>query len=294
MQAAKMHQQEKDGDIARCRGCAGCGQMIAARLVADTLGPDTIIANATGCSSIYGGNLPTTPYSTDECGRGPAWANSLFEDNAEFGLGMRLSVDKHQEFGLELMHRLGAKLGDELVAGIATASQEQTQGIEQVNSAVAQMDRVVQQSAARAEEGAALAQELSAQSTSLQRAVEELAHTVGGQSATARKASAAPSVTQCIDTNTRCLLDCPQADPDAAARAWVNLIRHNAQVPGLVQPENAYAFMRRLQIELGREPMAEEIAVEMNMDVDKIYNIEKIDQATVSLESPVEIGRAHV
>ncbi|MCE1205549.1 MAG: pyruvate:ferredoxin (flavodoxin) oxidoreductase [Holophagaceae bacterium] len=109
--------------------CSGCGETPYIKLLTQLFGDRTLIANATGCSSIYGGNLPTTPYTTNKDGRGPAWANSLFEDNAEFGLGLRLSVDKHQEFGLELMHRLGSKLGDELVAGLATADQTTEAGI---------------------------------------------------------------------------------------------------------------------------------------------------------------------
>ncbi len=109
--------------------CSGCGETPYIKLLTQLFGDRTMIANATGCSSIYGGNLPTTPYTTNKDGRGPAWANSLFEDNAEFGLGMRLSVDKHQEFALELMHRLAAQLGDELIAGIATADQTTEAGI---------------------------------------------------------------------------------------------------------------------------------------------------------------------
>ncbi|GLH73674.1 pyruvate-flavodoxin oxidoreductase [Geothrix limicola] len=109
--------------------CSGCGETPYIKLLTQLFGDRTLIANATGCSSIYGGNLPTTPYTVNKDGRGPAWANSLFEDNAEFGLGLRLSVDKHQEFGLELMHRLGSKLGDELVAGLATADQTTEAGI---------------------------------------------------------------------------------------------------------------------------------------------------------------------
>jgi pyruvate-ferredoxin/flavodoxin oxidoreductase len=109
--------------------CSGCGETPYVKLLTQLFGDRTLIANATGCSSIYGANLPTTPYTTNKDGRGPAWANSLFEDNAEFGLGMRLSVDKHQEFALELMHRLGSKLSDELIAGIATADQTTEAGI---------------------------------------------------------------------------------------------------------------------------------------------------------------------
>ncbi|HLP30749.1 MAG TPA: pyruvate:ferredoxin (flavodoxin) oxidoreductase, partial [Geothrix sp.] len=109
--------------------CSGCGETPYIKLLTQLFGDRTLIANATGCSSIYGGNLPTTPYTVNKDGRGPAWANSLFEDNAEFGLGLRLSVDKHQEFALELMHRLGSKLGDELIAGLATADQTNEAGI---------------------------------------------------------------------------------------------------------------------------------------------------------------------
>ena len=109
--------------------CSGCGETPYIKLLTQLFGDRTLIANATGCSSIYGGNLPTTPYTVNRDGRGPAWANSLFEDNAEFGLGLRLSVDKHQEFALELIHHLAAKLGDELVAGLATADQTTEAGI---------------------------------------------------------------------------------------------------------------------------------------------------------------------
>ena len=109
--------------------CSGCGETPYIKLLTQLFGDRTLIANATGCSSIYGGNLPTTPYTVNRDGRGPAWANSLFEDNAEFGLGLRLSVDKHQEFALELVHRLAPRLGDELVAGLATADQSSEAGI---------------------------------------------------------------------------------------------------------------------------------------------------------------------
>ncbi len=117
--------------------CSGCGETPYIKLLTQLFGDRTLIANATGCSSIYGGNLPTTPYTVNKDGRGPAWANSLFEDNAEFGLGMRLSVDKHQEFALELMHRLAAQLGDELITGIATADQTSEAGIKAQRERVA-------------------------------------------------------------------------------------------------------------------------------------------------------------
>ena len=83
--------------------CAGCGETPYIKLVTQLFGDRAIVANATGCSSIFGGNLPTTPYTTNREGRGPAWANSLFEDNAEFGLGMRLAVDQHEGRARDLL-----------------------------------------------------------------------------------------------------------------------------------------------------------------------------------------------
>ena len=87
-------------------------------------GDRAIIANATGCSSIYGGNLPTTPWTKNAAGRGPAWSNSLFEDNAEFGLGFRLSIDKQTEFAQELVKRVAGTIGEELATAILTAPQK--------------------------------------------------------------------------------------------------------------------------------------------------------------------------
>jgi pyruvate-ferredoxin/flavodoxin oxidoreductase len=87
-------------------------------------GDRAIIANATGCSSIYGGNLPTTPWTKNAAGRGPAWSNSLFEDNAEFGLGFRLSIDKQTEFAQELVRRVAGTIGEELATAILTAPQK--------------------------------------------------------------------------------------------------------------------------------------------------------------------------
>ena len=87
--------------------CAGCGETPYIKLLTQLFGDRAVIANATGCSSIYGGNLPTTPYTTNKDGRGVAWSNSLFEDNAEFGLGIRLSIDKQRDFARELLIRLG-------------------------------------------------------------------------------------------------------------------------------------------------------------------------------------------
>jgi pyruvate-ferredoxin/flavodoxin oxidoreductase len=103
--------------------CSGCGETPYLKLLTQLFGDRLLIANATGCSSIYGGNLPTTPYCKDASGRGPAWANSLFEDNAEFGLGMRLAVDKHEAQARELLARLAGQLPEGLAAELASAQQ---------------------------------------------------------------------------------------------------------------------------------------------------------------------------
>ncbi|MDD5036649.1 MAG: pyruvate:ferredoxin (flavodoxin) oxidoreductase, partial [Methylococcaceae bacterium] len=103
--------------------CAGCGETPYVRLLSQLFGDRLIMANATGCSSIYGGNLPTTPWTQNAEGRGPAWSNSLFEDNAEFGLGFRLSADKHLDLALALAQELKADIGPELVDEILHAEQ---------------------------------------------------------------------------------------------------------------------------------------------------------------------------
>jgi len=103
--------------------CAGCGEPPYVKLISQLFGDRMLISNATGCSSIYGGNLPTTPWAVDAHGRGPAWSNSLFEDNAEFGFGFRLTVDKHREFAAELLLRLKEALGAELVNAILNSPQ---------------------------------------------------------------------------------------------------------------------------------------------------------------------------
>jgi pyruvate-ferredoxin/flavodoxin oxidoreductase len=104
--------------------CSGCGETPYLKLVSQLFGDRAVIANATGCSSIYGGNLPTTPWAKNVDGRGPAWSNSLFEDNAEFGLGFRVSIDKQTEFAHELLRRLSAPIGEELVTALLTAPQK--------------------------------------------------------------------------------------------------------------------------------------------------------------------------
>jgi pyruvate-ferredoxin/flavodoxin oxidoreductase len=109
--------------------CAGCGETPYLKLLSQLFGDRAVIGNATGCSSIYGGNLPTTPWTVNDEGRGPAWSNSLFEDTAEFGLGMRLALDKQAEFARELLTRLSATVGDELVQGLLSADPTAEAGI---------------------------------------------------------------------------------------------------------------------------------------------------------------------
>ncbi len=109
--------------------CAGCGETPYIKLATQLFGDRMIVANATGCSSIYGGNLPTTPYCVNADGRGPAWNNSLFEDNAEFGLGFRLTIDKQNEYARELVDRLRDVIGGDLADGLISADQSEESGI---------------------------------------------------------------------------------------------------------------------------------------------------------------------
>ena len=104
--------------------CGGCGETPYIKLVTQLFGDRMIVANATGCSSIYGGNLPTTPWTKNAEGRGPAWSNSLFEDNAEFGLGFRVSIDKQAEMAVYLLQQLAPQIGDNLVTAILNAEQK--------------------------------------------------------------------------------------------------------------------------------------------------------------------------
>ncbi len=109
--------------------CSGCGETPYIKMLTQLFGDRMVVANATGCSSIYGGNLPTTPYATDKCGRGPTWCNSLFEDNAEFGLGFRISIDQQKHFAGELVKKLAPQLGDDFVTAIVNADQSDEAGI---------------------------------------------------------------------------------------------------------------------------------------------------------------------
>ena len=109
--------------------CAGCGETPYVKMLTQLFGDRMVVANATGCSSIYGGNLPTTPYATDKSGRGPTWCNSLFEDNAEFGLGFRVSIDQQKQFAEELLKKISSQVGDDLAIAILTANQDDEAGI---------------------------------------------------------------------------------------------------------------------------------------------------------------------
>jgi len=109
--------------------CTGCGETPYVKLLTQLFGDRMLVANATGCTSIFGGNLPTTPYCKNEDGRGPAWSNSLFEDNAEFGYGMRLAVDQQEQYAKELLRAQAAVAGDALVAELLAADQSTEAGI---------------------------------------------------------------------------------------------------------------------------------------------------------------------
>ncbi len=124
--------------------CSGCGETPYVMLLTQLFGDRAIIANATGCSSIYGGNLPTTPYTVDRNGRGPTWSNSLFEDNAEFGFGFRLSIDKLSEYAHELLQKQAHVVGDNLVKEILKADQSGEEGIEAQRKRVAELKSKLQ------------------------------------------------------------------------------------------------------------------------------------------------------
>lgn len=119
--------------------CAGCGETPYVKLLTQLFGDRLVIANATGCSSIYGGNLPTTPYCMDEEGRGPAWANSLFEDNAEFGLGMRLAIDQQKTYAEVLLKKLTSAVGEDLANSILQADQSAEEAISLQRERVAEL-----------------------------------------------------------------------------------------------------------------------------------------------------------
>ncbi|MDX1824051.1 MAG: pyruvate:ferredoxin (flavodoxin) oxidoreductase, partial [Thiohalomonadales bacterium] len=124
--------------------CVGCGETPYVKLASQLFGDRMVVANATGCSSIYGGNLPTTPWTTNSEGRGPAWNNSLFEDNAEFGLGIRLAFDKQEEHARELLLELCEHLDTNLVDAIINADQSDEAGIHDQRERVVQLREALQ------------------------------------------------------------------------------------------------------------------------------------------------------
>jgi pyruvate-ferredoxin/flavodoxin oxidoreductase len=145
--------------------CVGCGETPYIKLASQLFGDRMVVANATGCSSIYGGNLPTTPWAKNSAGRGPAWSNSLFEDNAEFGLGMRLAIDKQAEYARELLQQLKTEIGEELVSQILDSDESTEAGIAQQRSQVqALRDRLKQVDSAAARELESVAENLSRKS----------------------------------------------------------------------------------------------------------------------------------
>jgi pyruvate-ferredoxin/flavodoxin oxidoreductase len=138
--------------------CSGCGETPYLKLMSQLFGDRAIIANATGCSSIYGGNLPTTPWTKNADGRGPAWSNSLFEDNAEFGLGFRLSIDKQTEFAKELVRRMAGSIGEELATALITSAQkDETEIFEQRQRVDLLKERLAKLNSAEAKQLLALA-----------------------------------------------------------------------------------------------------------------------------------------
>ena len=121
--------------------CTGCGETPYVKILSQLFGDRAIISNATGCSSIYGGNLPTTPWTTNRDGRGPTWSNSLFEDNAEFGLGFRLTVDKHRQFACELLEALRSDLGESFVEELIHAPQKTESDLAAQRARVAELQK---------------------------------------------------------------------------------------------------------------------------------------------------------
>jgi len=135
---SRIRQQQTQRPLFEFSGaCAGCGETAYVKLITQLFGDRMVISNATGCSSIYGGNLPTTPYTVDDNGRGPAWCNSLFEDNAEFGFGFRLSIDRQKIFAGELVRKLASQAGGDLAEGLLSADQSTEAGIHEQRERVA-------------------------------------------------------------------------------------------------------------------------------------------------------------
>jgi pyruvate-ferredoxin/flavodoxin oxidoreductase len=123
--------------------CSGCGETPYLKLLSQLYGDHLVMANATGCSSIYGGNLPSTPWSQNAAGQGPTWANSLFEDNAEFGLGMRLALDAQRDLAHMLVDRLRAKIGDGLATALLDSPQDNDEHIRLQRERVAELKLIL-------------------------------------------------------------------------------------------------------------------------------------------------------
>ena len=149
IKASTIRQQQIQEPLFEFSGaCSGCGETPYLKLLSQLFGDRALIANATGCSSIYGGNLPTTPWTKNSDGRGPAWSNSLFEDNAEFGLGFRLSIDKQTEFARELLKRCAGTIGEELAATLLNSPQKDEADIHEQRQRVALLKEKLQGCAA--------------------------------------------------------------------------------------------------------------------------------------------------
>ena len=141
----KINQQQMQEPLFEFSGaCAGCGETPYLKLMSQLFGDRALVANATGCSSIYGGNLPTTPWTYNADGRGVAWSNSLFEDNAEFGLGFRVSIDKQAQFAAELLQSLVTEVGEELTTSILNAKQQDEADICEQRARVSQLKQKLQ------------------------------------------------------------------------------------------------------------------------------------------------------
>ncbi len=141
----KISQQQMQEPLFEFSGaCAGCGETPYLKLMSQLFGDRALVANATGCSSIYGGNLPTTPWAHNAEGKGVAWSNSLFEDNAEFGLGFRVSIDKQAQFAAELLQSLASEVGEELATSILNAEQQDEADIYEQRERIAQLKTKLQ------------------------------------------------------------------------------------------------------------------------------------------------------
>ena len=194
--------------------CAGCGETPYLKLLSQLFGDRLMVANATGCSSIYGGNLPTTPWTADADGRGPAWSNSLFEDNAEFGLGFRLAADRHTELARRRLAELRDVLGAELVDEILAAPQLRESELRAQRERVAELKRRLD-ALASGQAGPGRPRTCAASSTTWSGAAS------GSSAATAGPTTSAPAAsTTCspAGATSTCSCSTPRSTPTPAAR----------------------------------------------------------------------------